>query len=222
MAADMLAGPAMEFAFDLLFGSIKNTIEKAVICKEKLKKIIKTLEALGPLIKQMKECNMILGKSESELQSFVNVMKEGEKLVGECSKIKKWEFLKKSRYSDKLDELDASLNDLLKILQVQQARDGKETLILVSNINDNIESMKMARIGVCSQIHLENKYKIPLPTFTIGLDAPLNDLKKKLLEEDRSVFVLTAPGGFGKTTLARKLCGVNQIKGIYHISQINL
>ncbi|KAF5799835.1 putative P-loop containing nucleoside triphosphate hydrolase [Helianthus annuus] len=36
-----------------------------------------------------------------------------------------------------------------------------------------------------------------------------------LLKDDTKVLVVSAPGGFGKTTLAKKFCHDNEIKGIF-------
>ncbi|KAK9902927.1 hypothetical protein M0R45_001440 [Rubus argutus] len=51
-----------------------------------------------------------------------------------------------------------------------------------------------------------------LTQFTVGLDAPLKELKMQLLKDGVSMLVLTAPGGCGKTTLATKFCQDQQVK----------
>nr|XP_011460516.1 PREDICTED: probable disease resistance protein At5g66900 [Fragaria vesca subsp. vesca] len=54
----------------------------------------------------------------------------------------------------------------------------------------------------------------PLPRLVVGMDAPLKDLKEKLLCDDGvSMLVLTAPGGCGKTTLATMFCKDEEVKG---------
>lgn len=54
-----------------------------------------------------------------------------------------------------------------------------------------------------------------LPSFTVGLDVPLKELKMKLLKDDQvSMLVVTAPGGCGKTTLATKFCQDEEVKGM--------
>ncbi|CAB4287484.1 unnamed protein product [Prunus armeniaca] len=47
-----------------------------------------------------------------------------------------------------------------------------------------------------------------LPALVVGLDFPLKELKRKLLnlKDGVSMLVLTAPGGCGKTTLATAFC----------------
>ncbi|KAL5184416.1 putative disease resistance protein [Glycine soja] len=53
------------------------------------------------------------------------------------------------------------------------------------------------------------------PEFTVGLDAPLRELKMELLKEGVSIIVLTGLGGSGKTTLATKLCWDEQVIGSF-------
>ena len=44
------------------------------------------------------------------------------------------------------------------------------------------------------------------PAFMVGLDVPLKELKNRLLlNDEESRIVVSAPGGSGKTTLAKRL-----------------
>jgi ATP/maltotriose-dependent transcriptional regulator MalT len=57
-----------------------------------------------------------------------------------------------------------------------------------------------------------------LPHLTVGLEAPLEELKRKILHDGRvPMIVVTAPGGCGKTTLATKFCQDQQVKGMVFI-----
>ena len=59
----------------------------------------------------------------------------------------------------------------------------------------------------------------PLPRLVVGMDAPLKDLKEKLLCDDGvSMLVLTAPGGCGKTTLATMFCKDEEVKGNIYVN----
>ncbi|RVW57579.1 Retrovirus-related Pol polyprotein from transposon TNT 1-94 [Vitis vinifera] len=50
------------------------------------------------------------------------------------------------------------------------------------------------------------------PEFMVGLDVPLKELKRRLCENGESRIVIRAPGGCGKTTLAKGLCHDDQVK----------
>ena len=52
-----------------------------------------------------------------------------------------------------------------------------------------------------------------LPSLVVGLDGPLEELKKTLLKTDKSLLLVTAMGGCGKTLLAQKFCHDPQVKG---------
>jgi replication-associated recombination protein RarA len=53
-----------------------------------------------------------------------------------------------------------------------------------------------------------------VPDFMVGLEEPLRELKLMLLRHDTQVTVLSAPGGCGKTTLAKMLCNDAEVQGI--------
>ena len=52
------------------------------------------------------------------------------------------------------------------------------------------------------------------PDFTVGLDVPLKVLKTQLLKEKQQQFLLTAPGGCGKTAFVKMLGHYKEIIGI--------
>ena len=54
-----------------------------------------------------------------------------------------------------------------------------------------------------------------LPSFSVGFDVALKELKMKLLKDDQgSMLVVTGPGECGKTTLATKFCQDEEVKGM--------
>ena len=56
---------------------------------------------------------------------------------------------------------------------------------------------------------------VPRPLdFTVGLDVPLKVLKTQLLNEKQQQFLLTAPGGCGKTAFVKMLGHYKEIIGI--------
>lgn len=78
-----------------------------------------------------------------------------------------------------------------------------------------VEGIKRIESKGCVQSESEGLCEVPeLPSFTVGLDVPLKELKMKLLKDDQvSMLVVTAPGGCGKTTLATKFCQDEEVKG---------
>ncbi|CAK7339418.1 unnamed protein product [Dovyalis caffra] len=72
-------------------------------------------------------------------------------------------------------------------------------LVKAAEIHDEIEELKKQwSMFYCS---------VPdPPKFVVGLEGPLDHLKKMLLGEGVSVAVLSAPEGYGKSTLAKKFC----------------
>ncbi|KAK9902930.1 hypothetical protein M0R45_001443 [Rubus argutus] len=78
-----------------------------------------------------------------------------------------------------------------------------------------VEGIKRIESKGCVKNESEGLCEVPeLPSFTVGLDVPLKELKMKLLKDDQvSMLVVTAPGGCGKTTLATKFCQDEEVKG---------
>ncbi|XP_048324907.2 probable disease resistance protein At5g66900 isoform X1 [Ziziphus jujuba] len=204
-------GAALGAGFGLLLETVKESIDKTVMFKPTLKSIKGTLECLQPLIQDIKGLNMELDLPEGETTDFDLEMKQGEKLVAKCSKVSRWKFFKKSRYTGKLLELDQTLKRLIRILQVQGTRDTKENLKLTREIHTSfIRNNGGNNRVVCDSIISARTCGVPqvLPPLIMGMDEALEELKMRLLLKDgASLLVVTAPGGCGKKTLlAQKFC----------------
>lgn len=97
-------------------------------------------------------------------------------------------------------------------MQAQLACNSIKTLVEVDDLSDKLDRMfsilkKGSGGGYCD---------VPgLPDLIVGLDEPLKELKRMVLKTDASVVVLSAPGGCGKTTLAKMMCKDKEIQGIY-------
>ncbi|XP_061991766.1 probable disease resistance protein At5g66910 [Rosa rugosa] len=155
-----------------------------------------------------------------------------------------WGSYKKYKYSCQLLELQSSLQTLQFILQGQQARDVKETLVVaktvetaLQRVDENVAVLKeegitalkesldevrnigamVQRIDKKCEVRDQIDCEVPEPPLdTVGLCAPLTELKIKLLKNNNvSMLVLTAPGGCGKTTLATKFCQDEEVKDIF-------
>ena len=109
---------------------------------------------------------------------------------------------------------------MIDILKVQEARDVKETLVLVRSIETVVKRIEGNGL-VQSQFEINGCCPVldhePPPTIIVGVDAPLKELKKNFLKDGVSMLVLTGPGGCGKTTLAKAFCQDQEVKGMYHL-----
>lgn len=158
-------------------------------------------------------------------------------LIPKCSKVRWWNIYKKYKYTNQLVGLESSLQSLYNILNVQAARDSKETLVKVIDIETVVDRTDVTSSQVESDVRIiktmvqqiaengvvHNQKTDPVhgwgavpvgAPFTVGVDEPLRELKIKLLKDEKvSMLVLTALGGCGKTTLAIKFCEDYEVKG---------
>ena len=208
-------GPPFQMLFDIV---VKIPLEKTLLFKSMLIKIRRKVHAMEPLIEQLKNSNMALDLPSSETDSFIVILKVGKKLVDDCTNYSKWQYIyKRPRFTSKLQKLDEDLGQLLQILSIQTAKNVAETRNLVTEILDKIGSTtQISNDVVNKQIEIKGCCQaLEPPAFTVGLDKPLEELKTRLLKVDNSTvpIVVTAPPGCGKTTLAKKLCKDDKIKG---------
>ncbi|KAK9902421.1 hypothetical protein M0R45_001660 [Rubus argutus] len=129
-----------------------------------------------------------------KLEIFRKKLQDGVELVRKSSNLSCWGAYKKYNYKKKLVSLEKSLQTLVDILRRLTMRELGKTWTTVENKETMVQEMTYW-----------NTVPEP-PSFTVGLDVPLMEVKTKLLEDSMSVLVLTGPGGCGKTTLATKVC----------------
>ncbi|KAF3438903.1 hypothetical protein FNV43_RR17178 [Rhamnella rubrinervis] len=134
MAGEFIGGAAIGVAFGLLFEEVKQMKDKAKMFKSSLNDLHLTLQALEHPIIEIQQYNMVLHLPPGETTNFELEMKNGKDLLLKCNDIHRFNIGKKSRYMDKLGKLDGTLNRLIKILDVQAARDTKKNLMLTTEI----------------------------------------------------------------------------------------
>ncbi|KAM1073582.1 hypothetical protein PS2_018312 [Malus domestica] len=177
--------------------------------------------------------------SVKELPEDIGAMCSMEKInVSQCSRLKKlpasvmdleqlkevicdeetktlWEpflpFLKNIRIKNGTSSKSVDL------LKLQGMRDARETLVSLRNVDTALS--RIQENWVMKNYQPEKVECSPVvpepPSVTVGLDLPLKELKMKLLKDERvSTLVLTAAGGCGKTTLAKKFCRDQEVKGM--------
>ncbi|KAJ8770748.1 hypothetical protein K2173_021395 [Erythroxylum novogranatense] len=220
MAVSLIASSATGAGLELLFGSFLDLVvdvtKKTILFQPTLKRLETTLKSLQPKIKQIDAFNLDMDRPK-EIDGLKVLIIKGQKLVIKCSNTNQYNFVMKPIYTEKLLKLEEELRRYIDIdMQVQQSVDQKETLIEVKQIGLEVrhisKQFKQLRsigstsasfsrsgfIGVCSPPGLKGE--------PVGLEAPLNDLKRKLLEDEVPLIVLSAPGGCGKTTMALAIC----------------
>ncbi|XP_057975738.1 probable disease resistance protein At5g66900 isoform X2 [Malania oleifera] len=210
---DVVAGAALGTAFNELYTVVVEVGKGAIRFKPTLKRLESTLRRIGPTIKEISEYNRLLDRPEEETAPLISLMKEGETLVRKCAKVRWWHCCKKPPNTRRLRELEDRLEEIIQVdFMVFQCRDNKEILHSVKELDRKVS-------GSNSQSSFSTAAGgIPEPpAFTVGLDVPREELKLKLLKEDMQIIVLSAPGGCGKTTLAKMLCGDKDVKALQHV-----
>ncbi|XP_062010050.1 probable disease resistance protein At5g66900 [Rosa rugosa] len=199
----------LDKAFEAVYVGVQDLIVKNFIFKSLFNDVRSRLDDLAPLIKEMAQYNQKMGRPEKELEALKGVMEKGQELVNKCSTITRWSPFKKYKYARKLLQWQESLKTPLEKLKVQESMQIMKIDGTVDDIHRMMLKQQPAESSSSTRLELP-----PLPRLIVGLDGPLNDLKKKLLADDGvSRLVLTAPGGCGKTTLATMFCQDEEVKG---------
>ncbi|CAB4287482.1 unnamed protein product [Prunus armeniaca] len=192
----LVVGSALGAAFEILFSAVLKAKSTANMFQTHLGNLNATLDSLKPVIIQLESANRLV-PLEKSLENFTTKMEEGKQLVDECCEVWRINLIKQSEYKDKILALDGSIQRLLSILTLQLV---SHQAMLLNRIDGNVVAQNQNQFGVRCAVP-------PLPLVTVGLKEPLDDLKMKLLKDGPvSIFVLTAPGGCGKTTLATVFC----------------
>ncbi|PRQ16658.1 putative powdery mildew resistance protein, RPW8 [Rosa chinensis] len=93
-----------------------------------------TVRSFQPLMEEISDYNKLLHLPKEELDNLRKQLEKGIELVDKCSKVPQGASYKKYEYADELLELDDYLQRLLCMMREQVAKDLKETLVSVSNM----------------------------------------------------------------------------------------
>ncbi|KAA8547231.1 hypothetical protein F0562_003905 [Nyssa sinensis] len=220
MAGAFVGGAALGAAFGELLKAVLDVKDRAVKFKSILSDLAFKLEAIEPVFQEIEKLDRVLDRPVEETNSFIHRLKDAKELVLKCSKIKWWNYCKKPYYAKKLIDLE---NSLLKFFQIEVqallSRDSRKILVVVNDIDEKLDRIgsNLGYGGQNSDLSIcVGPCGVPgVPDFIIGMDAPLKELKMQLLKDGVSVVVLSAPGGCGKTTLAKMLCHDDEIIGSF-------
>ncbi|XP_061363508.1 probable disease resistance protein At5g66900 [Gastrolobium bilobum] len=216
MAASLFSGGAVGAVIQEVLHDALKIIDKGRDFKPTLERNKDTLDALTPLVEEIKQYSMELDRPREEVERLENEMKAGKELVNKCSEFRWWRFLSFPQYRDKLRKRDKKLGRVLsQDMQVQMVRDSLETLSKVREILEILTKEYVVLGNHGKETLLKGLSGAPEnPEFTVGLDEPLKKLKIELLKDGGvSVLMLTGLAGSGKSTLAKKLCWDDQVKG---------
>lgn len=208
-----------------LLSAVLEMKDKAVKFRPTLERLESTLKSIEPLINQIENFNRQLDRPKEETESLIKQMKKGKDLVLECSKVQWWKCCYKANYQEELEALDESIHKFFQLdMQAHIRRDGAETLVEVREIHTEIKRLNFVTRN--DRIELKGLCSPPEPpSFTVGFDVPMRELKVRLLQDQVGgtvVLNVTGSGGSGKTTLAKKLCWDDQVKGMNEFSHSHL
>ncbi|MFS7974019.1 putative powdery mildew resistance protein, RPW8 [Helianthus anomalus] len=205
---------ALETELVELMEAVASEINRTPKFRTLLKRLDKTLTNIQPILHESARLSKVLDRPERETKMFVIYLGNGKKLVLECSVIKWWNVHEKFDHANKLIRLD---HELLRFFGVELQDYMTLSLRTLKEVYDLSDKMDRVLSTVSNQAGgFSSSFGVPeLRDFIVGLDAHLQELKRILLNDTNQVLTVSAPGGCGKTTLAKMLCHDNEIKGIF-------
>lgn len=215
MAATFIGGAALGSAFSELFKAVIEVAKQTLNFKSNLKTLSKTLTSIKPMFDEIEKLNRVLDRPQEETDIFIERLNHGVKLVAKCSTIQCWNAYKTYVFSKKLVKLDQSISKFFRInVQGFVAVNSMKTLVEMKESNHKLDLI-LSHLGINGGgLSGHGGCSVPgLLDFVVGLDGPLRDLKAMLLKDAKPMVVLSAPGGCGKTTLAKMLCRDPEIEG---------
>eukprot|EP00261_Vitis_vinifera_P021431 XP_010652665.1 PREDICTED: probable disease resistance protein At5g66900 isoform X2 [Vitis vinifera] len=206
MSAELVGGSALGAGFGKLITAVLDARKKITQFDSSLKKLEERLNSITPSIVEVKKFMDQSNHPRVELEKLIQILKDGEKLIHKCSEVSSCDYFNNWRYANKIKALDGSIEKFFQV-EMQVIQLWSTTVLPKSNrlsfsnrgVSDNYESL-----GSCEATDP--------PAFMVGLDVPLKELKRRLFTDGESRIVVSAPGGCGKTTLAKRLCHDQQVK----------
>ncbi|KAI7730024.1 hypothetical protein M8C21_019975 [Ambrosia artemisiifolia] len=218
MAEAVIIGAVVGDAVSKLSDAIIHVMKTTSQFRSKLTQLHQTITRINPIINEIQKLNQLLDRSKQETDMFIDQLKGAEKLVRKCEHIK-WNFYKRYTHSLELDDLNASLLRFFQIdVQLQEARDVKEVLVVVKDVQRRMEDRRLG--DQASSVPLLKASSVPLlKGNVIGFDDRVRELKVLMVKDsgvdDCEVVVVSAAGGCGKTTLVTMFCHDHDVQGIF-------
>lgn len=178
------------------------------------KDLVSTMMKLLPLTEEIDLKQNELDFGVGELKELKDTIERASVLVQKFPGVR---FYEKSKYTTKIEEIN---KDLLKFCQIDiqllQHRNQLTLLGLTGDLVNKVDglSKRMEDLSVHVPVFRDFCSVPKLDKVLVGLNWPLMELKKRLLDNDVVNLVVSAPPGCGKTTLVTQLCHDAKIKGI--------
>ncbi|KAF9678453.1 hypothetical protein SADUNF_Sadunf07G0036500 [Salix dunnii] len=206
MAAELLGGNAIGAVFGELLGVVVKVTRKNFMYKTKLKQIQEILQFNIPILEEIEKLNKKLDRGNEETEKIMEVVRNGKTLVLECSKTRWYDYWRRPRFTDRLTELEGSINHFFQtVVPAIIARDTKELRLEVRGLKGSGSNGRIDGRNVSCAI----PESLVMP---VGLQVEIGELKMELFKDGVSIVVLSAPPGCGKTTLARLLCHDEEVQ----------
>ncbi|KAK6128941.1 hypothetical protein DH2020_037315 [Rehmannia glutinosa] len=213
MAAVLIGGSALGAAFELLFKAVLDAIQKVGRYNSDLRRLKSTLDSIKLANDDIQRFDTILDTPLGETERFADQLNKGVILVQKCSNVKRNVF-KRLYYSNKISKLES---ELLRFFQIEMpVYSMRETKKISVGVNQIAAQLERSVIGGANSGQFVGWCSAPAaPDFVVGVEQSLEELREMLLEDGENVVVLSAPGGCGKTTLAKMICHDEKIKGVF-------
>uniref|UniRef100_A0A7N0T9P6 RPW8 domain-containing protein n=1 Tax=Kalanchoe fedtschenkoi TaxID=63787 RepID=A0A7N0T9P6_KALFE len=218
MAGALIGEAALGVVASELLKSVILIYKRARAFKSRLEQLESNLKSLIPRCMEIEELYRRLGRYH-EIEDFARLLNKGKGLVEKCTKLHPLNIYMRPKFSRDLQKLD---NKIAHFCSVDLQLQNTSTMLRNSIVNDQISKKFDTLLSIGRSSMNENGYELRFsyspqrpPSFTVGLEEPLRELKIKLLKDTETMYVLCAPGGCGKTTLAKILCHDLEIKGIF-------
>ncbi|XP_060192345.1 uncharacterized protein LOC132621891 [Lycium barbarum] len=142
MAGNLIGGAALGQAFRMLSESMIKVSKTKISYDSNFQRLNSTLLSIKPVLEDIERLNKALEGRESEVEIFKKRLQEGEKIVRESAKIKRYNVCKRWYYSKKLADLEKSSMKFFEVHGLMQTlRDRKQILVLLKEEGEKLDEI---------------------------------------------------------------------------------
>ncbi|XP_042493342.1 putative disease resistance protein At5g47280 [Macadamia integrifolia] len=222
---------------DFFAGEIATELLKQLIiickrcsfCKSSAENLRKDIEELVPIIREIKYSGVELPQvRQSQLDQFSEFLRQGLELTTKVAASSRWNVYKNLQMARKMEKLEKNVSRFLNgPMQAHILADVQHTRFESAERFDRLERrLEDLRLGMSEDEWLKEEVKwvgkeeeifgLPGVDLGIGMDMGKKKVKDMIIgNEDLRVVGICGIGGSGKTTLAREICGDNQVRSYF-------